>query len=66
MGDTERVGSPMPLDEEAVRAASEGRGESVLRERQPIRLNEDEVKAASQGKSEEVIRKAQARAAQKT
>ena len=51
------VSAPIQLSEEAVKAASEGRGEQVLREAGPVRLTEDEVSAAAQGKGEQVFRK---------
>ncbi len=65
MGETERVASPMPLNEESVRAASQGKGEAVLGERRPVLLSEEEVKAAGLGRSEEIMRKAHAKHEQK-
>src|SRR5688572_27480448 len=46
---------PVPLSEEQVAAASEGRSAEVLGAQEPVEMSEDEVRAASEGRSEEVF-----------
>jgi len=49
------VPGPVPLPEEQVAMASEGRSAEVFAAQEPVEMSEDEVKAASEGRSEEVL-----------
>ena len=46
---------PVPLTEEQVTMASEGRSAEVLGALGPVQMSEEEVKAASEGRSEQVL-----------
>ena len=46
---------PVPLSEEQVTMASEGRSAEVLGTQEPVEMSEDEVRAASEGRSEEIL-----------